>query len=167
MPALQGTGTIPLTITTESGNWRSIVDGSASRVVTVYGDRGHVGPLSLQNPSQGPRAVSTFSIPDIGDVQSVKVSNEGLGEWELESLDLLIGGFELTWMYDGFLVSRMDELTGGRGGNAHVWTFYAENAIRPTEPSESMLVIQLLASARSNSNTADDIFATVTGTDST
>ena len=31
---------------------------SAQRLVTVYGEYGHVGPLTLANPTGGPRAVS-------------------------------------------------------------------------------------------------------------
>ena len=47
---------------------------------------GHVGPLALSNPTDGPRAVSTYTVADVGAVESVKVSNEAGGEWELESL---------------------------------------------------------------------------------
>ena len=161
---LTGSGTT-LRVGASSGNWAEMGAGQAT-FVTVYGSRGHVGPLPLTNPTDGPRAVTQLQTADLGTISSVKVVNEGPSEWELQALDLQTQAGqgdptnELAWTYDGWLDSR----AGGSSRHApHSWTFYSERAVRPTAAGEMMCVVALTASALQSSNTPGDIFVTLTG----
>lgn len=116
---LTGAGSVQLTVTTETGNWHQS-DQSARRVITVYGENGHVGPLQLAVTSSSSRAVSTFQILELGTIHQVKVGNDGPGEWELESLEVRThsegpgADQQLSWVHDGFLVPRTNTLSNGR-----------------------------------------------------
>lgn len=116
---LTGASSEQLTITSETGNWYQS-NQSASRVITVYGENGHVGPLQLVIPTTSSKSVSTFQIPELGTIQQVKVGNDGPGEWELESLEVRTQSEapsvdqQLSWVHDGFLVPRTNTLSNGR-----------------------------------------------------
>jgi hypothetical protein len=116
---LTGASSSQLTITTETGNWQQS-DPSARRLITVYGENGHVGPLQVAIAADSSRSVSTFQIPELGTIQQVKVTNDGPGEWELETLEVHTHSEvaspdqQLSWVHDGFLVPRSDSLSNGR-----------------------------------------------------
>ena len=107
---LTGSGTT-LRVGASSGNWAEMGAGQAT-FVTVYGSRGHVGPLPLTNPTDGPRAVTQLQTADLGTISSVKVVNEGPSEWELQALDLQTQAGqgdptnELTWACKIVILSR-------------------------------------------------------------
>eukprot|EP01047_Picozoa_sp_COSAG01_P052837 COSAG01_NODE_5597_length_4156_cov_15.159724_3_plen_326_part_00 len=85
---LGDSGSHTITVRAYDGNWAS-VNTTAQRVVTLYGSNGHVGPLVLALPSSGPMVESSFQVPDVGNIEAVRVLNNGPGAWQLDSLELV------------------------------------------------------------------------------
>jgi hypothetical protein len=147
---LGDSGSHTITVRAYDGNWAS-VNTTAQRVVTLYGSNGHVGPLVLALPSSGPMVESIFQVPDVGNIEAVRVLNNGPGAWQLDSLEL-VTTTEMSWSSPQYLVEHQSTLAG-----ASFWTYYSEDAVRATAPGEVMTMLEMYVSSVGGAATHESI----------
>ena len=115
-------------------------------MVTVFGSRGHAGPMALAKSSASLGSSATFQLhlPFLGNVESVNLFNTGTDGWIMTSFSVQYSALTYTW-------SKPVNIDGD--GVETEKTFFARDAVgvdRSCYPSDASLLLDLNPSCASS-----------------